>query len=140
VNSTASIVIALDTGPEVLPGSTRLKAGTATKLALNQISTGAMALSGRVFEGYMVGAQPVNVKLRGRAIRIVADLTGLDDEAAARLLHEAGNRIAVAVLMNRSKLDARKAARLLEKHRGHLANAITDSSKKRTRKRKSESK
>jgi N-acetylmuramic acid 6-phosphate etherase len=122
----ADILIALETGPEVLPGSTRLKAGTATKMTLNQISTGAMALSGRVFEGYMVGAQPVNVKLRNRAARIVAALTQCDEAAAIQLLDDASNSIPVAVLMARCNVDAAKASTTLENHRGNVRAALTE--------------
>lgn len=117
-------VIALDTGPEVLPGSTRLKAGTATKMALNMISTGAMALSGRIYEGLMVGTQPVNNKLKQRAAGIVAFLTGLDPEAAAGLLEEAGMSIAAAIVMKRKGIDARSAARSLEEAGGDLRKAL----------------
>jgi len=76
-----------DTGPEVLTGSTRLKAGTATKLVLNLITTLALARSGKVMSNLMIDLKPSNSKLRGRAIRIVQDLTGAD-EAAARLALE----------------------------------------------------
>ena len=81
----ADHVIILDTGPEVLPGSTRLKAGTATKMVLNQITTGAMALSGLVFDGLMVGVQPSNAKLRARAFRIVRQLAACSEAEAERL-------------------------------------------------------
>ena len=69
-----------DTGPEVLTGSTRLKAGTVTKLVLNLITTLALARSGKVMSNLMIDLKPSNSKLRGRAIRIVRDLTGADDE------------------------------------------------------------
>ena len=110
----ADIVIALATGPEVLAGSTRLKAGTACKLVLNMISTGAMALSGYVYEGLMVNVRPVSTKLRRRAARIVAALTGLDHAAAEQALESAGDRIAVAVLIAREGLSAAAAERRLE--------------------------
>ena len=117
-------VIALDTGPEVLPGSTRLKAGSATKMVLNMISTGAMALSGRIYEGLMVGTQPVNRKLKKRAVGIVASLSGLDHDAAAGLLEEAGMSIAVAIIMKRKGIDARSAARILEETGGDIRKAL----------------
>ena len=65
----APLMIRLVTGPEALPGSTRLKAGTATKLALNIISTGAFARAGHIYDGWMVGVRPINAKLRARAAR-----------------------------------------------------------------------
>jgi len=78
----ATLGIVLDTGPEVLTGSTRLKAGTAQKLALNRISTGAMVLSGKVIENLMVDVTPKNSKLKQRCIRIVRELTNATEEEA----------------------------------------------------------
>lgn len=78
--------ILLDTGPEILTGSTRLKAGTSQKLALNAISTAAMVLSGKVVENLMVDVQAKNAKLKERCIRIVRELTNADDDEARRLL------------------------------------------------------
>lgn len=117
-------LIVLPTGPEVLPGSTRLKAGTATKMVLNAISTGAMALSGRVFEGYMIGVQPTNAKLRKRAAYIISSLTGLKFEEAAQRLADADNSVAAAVIMERLKVSAADAHALLEKTRGDVRAAI----------------
>lgn len=85
----ADIAITPDTGPEVLTGSTRLKAGNAQKMILNMLSTGAMTLSGHVYENLMINLHPTNVKLRGRVIRIVQEITGQDEEAAAKLLEQA---------------------------------------------------
>ncbi len=124
VSATADCVIALDTGPEVLPGSTRLKAGTATKLVLNMISTGAMALSGRVFEGYMVGVRPMNAKLRERAVRIVAALTSETETSATKLLETAGDSIPVAVLMARLNLPRETAEARLINAKGNLRAAL----------------
>ena len=120
----AHTLIALDTGPEVLPGSTRLKAGTAMKMVLNIISTGAMALAGHVFEGWMIQVRPVNAKLRRRCIRIVMALTGRDEEAAAMLLDAADGRISVAVLMDRLGLSPEEAADQLAAHGGDLRTAL----------------
>ncbi|MBX3096435.1 MAG: N-acetylmuramic acid 6-phosphate etherase [Fimbriimonadaceae bacterium] len=80
--------ILLDTGPEILTGSTRLKAGTSQKLALNAISTAAMVLSGKVVENLMVDVQAKNAKLKERCIRIVRELTNADDVEARRLLEQ----------------------------------------------------
>jgi N-acetylmuramic acid 6-phosphate (MurNAc-6-P) etherase len=84
------VVIALDTGPEVLTGSTRLKAGTGTKLVLNVLSTLAMVRIGKVVGNLMVDLNPSNSKLRDRAVRIVRALTGAGDEAARRALVQSG--------------------------------------------------
>jgi len=120
----ADHVIALDTGPEVLPGSTRLKAGTATKIVLNQISTGAMAKAGYVFEGRMVGVQPSNNKLRRRCIRIIAELTKEDEAAAEKRLDETGGSIRLAVLMARKGLSVNEARHRLDAARGILRDAL----------------
>jgi N-acetylmuramic acid 6-phosphate etherase len=101
---TAPLMIRLATGPEALPGSTRLKAGTATKLALNIISTGAFAQAGHIYDGWMVGVRPINVKLRARAARIIQAITTLDEAASRSLLQDAGNRIPVAIIMNQFQL------------------------------------
>jgi N-acetylmuramic acid 6-phosphate etherase len=85
---TADLGIFLDTGPEVLTGSTRLKAGTSQKLILNRISTAAMVLSGKVIENLMVDVKPKNAKLRERCSRIVCALSNLTREEATRFLEE----------------------------------------------------
>jgi N-acetylmuramic acid 6-phosphate etherase len=89
--------ILLDTGPEVLTGSTRLKAGTAQKLALNRITTAAMVLAGRVADNHMIELTGSNAKLRARAIRIVMDLTALDQPEATRRLEAAEWSVRAAV-------------------------------------------
>jgi N-acetylmuramic acid 6-phosphate etherase len=120
----APLVIAVATGPEVLAGSTRLKAGTAIKMVLNMISTGAMALSGYIFEGRMVGIRPLNQKLRRRAVSIVMILAGVDEQRAVALLEEAKHRIPVAVVMGRKNLDAEDAAARLDRANGSLRAAL----------------
>lgn len=86
----ADIPITADTGPEALTGSTRLKAGNAQKMILNMLSTGAMVRSGHVYENMMINLRPTNIKLQGRVIRIVREITALSEEEATRLL-EKGN-------------------------------------------------
>ncbi|HEY6958549.1 MAG TPA: N-acetylmuramic acid 6-phosphate etherase [Candidatus Limnocylindria bacterium] len=86
----ADIAIAMDVGPEILAGSSRLKAGTATKLVLNMLSTAAMIRSGRTRGDLMIDLRPTNAKLRARAIRIVRDETGLDESAAQARLEASG--------------------------------------------------
>jgi N-acetylmuramic acid 6-phosphate etherase len=95
----ADVEIRLLVGPEVLAGSTRLKAGTATKMALNILSTGAMVKLGKVYGNRMVDVAVTNEKLRDRALRILQDLTPLSREEAALLLEKSGNRVKTALLM-----------------------------------------
>lgn len=90
IDREADISICPDTGPEVITGSTRLKAGTAQKLILNMISTGAMIRSGYVYENLMINLKPTNTKLRNRVIGIVADITGETKEEAQARLEKAG--------------------------------------------------
>jgi N-acetylmuramic acid 6-phosphate etherase len=85
----AACVIAVDTGPEAISGSTRLKAGTACKMVLNMISTGAFAKSGYVLQGLMIKMRPVNAKLRDRAVRIVSEISGVDPADARTFLEQA---------------------------------------------------
>lgn len=109
----ADIVVALDVGPEILAGSTRLKAGTATKLALNQITTSAFAASGKVYGPWMVDLSAGSAKLRDRALRIVAAASGITIGRARRLLAAAKGEVKTAILMGRAGLSAREARRRL---------------------------
>jgi len=93
----ADVVIAPDPGPEVVAGSTRLKAGTATKLVLNTLTTASLARLGRVQGNRMVDLQPRSRKLRARAVRLVQDLSGVSAPVARRALREAGGRVRRAV-------------------------------------------
>lgn len=111
----ADHVLVLKTGPEVLTGSTRMKAGTATKLALNTISTALMVRSGRVYQNLMVDVRATNAKLRDRAARIISTLTNLDRAQSLALLDEAGGSVKVGVVMHalgllRDQAEARLAA------------------------------
>jgi N-acetylmuramic acid 6-phosphate etherase len=109
----AQLLIAAETGPELVAGSTRLKAGTATKLILNAISTAAFTSLGRVYRGRMVGLKPSSEKLRQRAHRTVADLTGLDPVAASRLLKRAQGKVRLAIAMHFTGLPPAAARRAL---------------------------
>jgi N-acetylmuramic acid 6-phosphate etherase len=115
--------ILLATGGEVLSGSTRMKAGTAQKVALNLISTGVMLRLGRVYKGLMVDMQSGNAKLRKRAIRIVMRLSGCDEGRANAALEAAGSKIKLAVLLARNYEmgDARAA---LSAHKGNLRSIL----------------
>ncbi|MEQ8769741.1 MAG: N-acetylmuramic acid 6-phosphate etherase [Phycisphaerales bacterium] len=112
------------TGPEVVAGSTRLKAGTATKLVLNMISTGLMVRLEKVYEGLMVDVSATNDKLRDRAARVITMLTGLGREDAFDLLERAGGRVKPAVIMDRRGVGLADAERLLEEHAGSLRRAL----------------
>jgi len=123
----ADVVIALETGPEVIAGSTRLKAGTATKVALNAMSTAAFVLLGKTYGGLMVDVRPTNAKLWARAIRIVRALSGgLDDVAARKLIEKAGGRAKVALVMHHAGVNAARAKELLVEHKGSLRAIVGD--------------
>jgi len=111
-------------GAEVLTGSTRLKAGTATKLVLNTISTGVMVQLGKVYGNRMIDVSVTNSKLRDRALRIIRDLTGLDRPAASELLEKSGDRVKVSLLMHWQNLDLNQALDLLDSHQGHLGKVM----------------
>jgi N-acetylmuramic acid 6-phosphate etherase len=106
--------ILLATGPEVVTGSTRLKAGTATKLVLNQISTGAMILSGRVLGNLMISLTPTCEKLVDRSLRILERALGCSREQASRYLEEAKQSVPVAILLAQTELSAEEARTRLE--------------------------
>ena len=120
----ADLAIEIVTGPEVLTGSTRLRAGTATKLVLNMLSTCAMVKLGKVYGNLMVDVQQTNVKLRQRAVRIVTEITGVDPAAAETLLQEAGWQVKTAVVMGLAGIDAAEAQRRLQQSGGHVRTAI----------------
>jgi len=124
VPAAVDIDIRLLVGPELLAGSTRLKAGTATKMALNILSTGAMVRLGKVYGNRMVEVAVTNQKLQDRALRILVDLTGLEREQAAQLLQQSGQRVKLALLMHWADLPADTARALLEEHQGNLRQAL----------------
>jgi N-acetylmuramic acid 6-phosphate etherase len=118
------LVIRPITGPEVLTGSTRLKAATATKLVLNQITTLTMVRLGKTYENLMVDLRAGNAKLRDRAVRIVATLTKLPATEAAILLESANGQVKSAIVMHRKPVDLATAEGLLRKSNGVLRAAI----------------
>lgn len=120
----AEAAVVLQTGPEAVTGSTRLKAGTSQKIALNVISTAVMVKLGKVYENLMVDVVATNAKLRKRASRLVQLLAGVDDDTAVSLLERANGRVKIAVVMARQGVDADAAARLLERERGYLRNLV----------------
>ncbi|MCC5634368.1 N-acetylmuramic acid 6-phosphate etherase [Nostoc sp. CHAB 5844] len=124
VSINVDIDIRLLTGPEVLAGSTRLKAGTVTKLTLNILSTGVMVKLGKVYGNRMVDVAVTNQKLRDRALRILQDLTGLSRETASILLERSGKWVKLALLMHWTGLEKQEGDRLLSKHQGNLRAAV----------------
>lgn len=124
VGEVAEIAILLDTGPEFLAGSTRMKAGTSQKVALNILSTGVMVRLGFVYRGKMVEMRATNAKLRERAIRMVSELTGASPEAARAALEEAGGTIKLATVMLLKSLDRSAAEAALVAAGGNLRRAL----------------
>lgn len=124
VATDAAIDIRLLVGPELLTGSTRLKAGTATKMVLNMLSTGVMVQLGKVYGNRMVDVSVTNSKLFDRALRIITDLTGLERESAATLLSKSDQRVKVALLMHWTNLDREATQALLDHHHGQLRLAL----------------
>lgn len=120
----ADFAIVTEVGPEVLAGSSRMKAGTAHKMVLNMISTGAMTRLGYVYGNLMVNVWTKNEKLVQRAIRIVEQATGADHETAAQALEASGNRTPVAVVMLAAGVTRSKAVAALKKSKGHVREAI----------------
>lgn len=123
----ADITIAPVTGPEVLTGSTRMKAGTATKLVLNMLSTGVMVRTGAVYGNLMVNVKPTNAKLVDRAQRIIMAAANCERDTAARLLEEAGS-VKVAIAMLKQRIGRDEAEIALASNAGILAAVLTKTS------------
>ena len=132
----AQLAIVTDAGPEVVTGSTRLKAGTAQKMVLNMISTGAMARLGYVYGNWMVKVHFGNQKLVERGLTVLHALTGLTQARAAQLLHDA-RTLPVAVVMHVARVNRDEALRRLARARGNVRQAIEE---KRDRNKKDKKK
>lgn len=124
VGAAADLAIEPVSGPEILTGSTRLKAGTAQKMVLNMISTGAMVGIGKVYENLMVDVMQTNEKLRVRARNIVMDATGCSCERAADLLDQAGGTAKTAIVMELLNCGAEEAAQKLQCSHGHIRKCL----------------
>jgi N-acetylmuramic acid 6-phosphate etherase len=124
VDIDADLDIRLLVGPEVLAGSTRLKAGTVTKMALNILSTGVMVKLGKVYGNRMVDVAVTNKKLHDRALRMLQDLTNLSREDAGYLLERSGRRVKLALLMHWTGLDQKEGESLLAEHQDNLRAAV----------------
>jgi len=123
-NSSADIVINPIVGPEIITGSTRMKAGTATKLVLNTLTTTAMIKLGKVYGNLMVDLKATNKKLRDRSQRIIMEVTGLSRSRAIRLLEKAQGNVKPAIVMYFRKVDYPKALEILDKSNQLLRRAI----------------
>ena len=111
-------------GPEILTGSTRLRAGTATKLVLNMLSTAVMIRLGHVYGNLMVNVQPTNRKLEDRARRIIRQAIGISVERAAELLDASGGSVRAAIVMEKKQVSRQEAERLLSAAQGRIAEAL----------------
>jgi N-acetylmuramic acid 6-phosphate etherase len=118
------VLIAPDVGPEVIAGSTRMKAGTAQKLILNMLSTTAMVRSGKTYHNRMVDLQAKSEKLRARSLRLVMELTGLSAKKADHLLIQAGGSVKTALVMSRCGLDKKAARHEIERAGGRLRKVV----------------
>jgi N-acetylmuramic acid 6-phosphate etherase len=126
LRSTCDVCIVVLVGPEVITGSTRMKAGTATKLVLNTITTGAMIRLGKTYGNLMVDLRASNAKLEDRSHRIVMETTGLGRDAAVEVLERAGGRVKLAIVMARRGVGREEAEALLGTHAGRLRAIVGD--------------
>lgn len=124
LSDAVDIPIAVIVGPEVITGSTRMKSGTAQKLVLNMLSTGAMIKLGKTYGNLMVDVQPTNEKLKVRAVRIVAEATGLEDTAARQALNAANGDVKVAIVSTLTGLDPAAAKNRIEEADGRIRTVI----------------
>jgi N-acetylmuramic acid 6-phosphate etherase len=120
----AHLAIVAEVGPEVISGSTRLKAGTAQKMILNMLSSGAMTRMGYVYGNLMINVHPKNSKLAARAITILQAAAGVDRKKAQQALEGARNSVPVALVMLHAKVDYQEAKQALQSTRGHVRQAI----------------
>jgi N-acetylmuramic acid 6-phosphate etherase len=123
---TCDVCISVKVGPEVVTGSTRMKAGTATKLVLNTLTTGAMIRLGKTYGNLMVDLRAWNDKLIDRSHRIVMETTGLGRHQARAVLDAAGGRVKTAIVMARRGVSSEEADRLLAEHQGRLRGIVGD--------------
>ncbi len=127
------VAIRAPVGPEVLTGSTRLKAGTATKLILNMLTVASMTRLGKVYGHWMVDVRPTSRKLRARALRIVETLAGVPTARATELLRAADDHVKPAIVMGARGVDLAEAQRLLAEHHGHLRPLLSGNPRSKTR-------
>lgn len=124
LSAAVKIPIAVISGPEVVTGSTRMKSGTAQKLVLNMLSTGAMIRLGKTYGNLMVDVQPTNEKLRVRAVRIVAEATGLETEAARAALNAANGDVKAAIVSTLTGMDAATSRQRIDEAGGRVRTVV----------------
>lgn len=122
----AEVAIEAVTGPEVITGSTRMKAGTAQKMILNTISTGIMIRQGKVYQNVMIDVLPTNEKLVARAIRIISTVTNVSAEQAKTVLEKADKNVGLAIVMAKANLNRDQAGDLLKKHQNNVSDVLKD--------------
>ena len=121
----AHVSIVAEVGPEVVAGSTRMKAGSAQKMILNMLTTGAMARMGYIYGNLMVNLHTKNSKLAERGVAIVQEVTGLTQQEARKLLAAAAGRVSIALIMANAKVSRTAAVAALERSSGRVRQAIT---------------
>lgn len=122
VGKHADFPVQVDVGPEVLTGSTRLKAGTAQKLILNMISTGAMVGIGKVYENLMIDVKPTNKKLKQRAVNMIQEVLDCTDDESMRLFKESDEQVKVAIVMGMHQITKAEAVEKLKQAKGFVRN------------------
>ena len=126
VSENFDVIISVNVGPEIITGSTRMKAGTATKLVLNMISTTTMIKMGKVYGNLMVDLQVWNEKLRDRGKRIIEQLSDINYEEAGEILEDSGGSVKTALVMVKESCSKAKAKELIDRHDGNLRQIIGD--------------
>jgi N-acetylmuramic acid 6-phosphate etherase len=126
LKETCDVCITVLVGPEVITGSTRMKAGTATKLVLNSLTTGAMVRLGKTYGNLMVDLKAWNAKLMDRSERILMESAGVSRAEATRALQAAEGRVKTAIVMLRRSVTKQEAERLIEASRGRLRDIVGD--------------
>ncbi len=124
LSGSADIAIEIPTGPEVVSGSTRLKAGTATKMALNMLSTASMIRLGKTYRNMMVDVRATNAKLKERAIRLTMNAARCDRERAQKALLDADGSVKTAIVMERCGLSREEALKALDAHQGYVRRVL----------------
>ena len=130
ITQVARISIVTRTGPEVITGSTRMKAGTAQKLVLNMLSTATMIRLGRVYDNWMIGVAFTNRKLQARGLRILMEASGANVSESTRALRQSRHDLGAALIMLRTGVSARQAKRLLRDTHGHVHNTLNRTKRK----------
>lgn len=126
ISKIADVVICIETGAEVITGSTRMKAGTAQKMVLNMLTTGAMIKIGKVYKNFMIDVKPTNIKLKDRAQRIVSEIANCSQDEAKAVLESNEYKVKEAILQIKYSISYEKAKTLLDKFNGVLGKVFSD--------------